>query len=1058
MLKTVSPGVVNEVAPLSLYLLGGFRLVGQGADDHSLDNRHNVRAVLALVGSRTQGIGRDELIEMLWPDAAAAQGRNRLYHTAHLARQALSALAWDDEWLVIRQSRVLLDQRVWCDARQLSQVLERDGQALSNDALDALAPLCRGEWVPGLLPGKEGDADRARVRQAQAIVLRCVVERNRAQGDTHGLRSTLRRLLDLETTDEWAYRESMQLDSTAGRHHAVLHTFEKLSQQLASRLGLKPSAASLALRDAARLGLETNRAEWPSRSRSQPVVGREALIQSLITELGTGGGLWNLCGPSGIGKTTVAREVARRMQDKFPDGLFVVNLGDLAATDAAARVCAQALGIATVQGQDDIAMLDKAMRTRHMLLILDDLDVANGAADLLAALPRDTVSARVVITTRAPISAPVTRVVRVLPLQGPAQGATEDRAVQSPAFTLFELRCPVAGPERTASAWRADAVRLVRYLEGSPLAIELAAARTATMTPGEIHRQIAHGLHPLADGPLDLQDRHRSVKASLDWSVKLLSPQADICYQTASVFRTAFERGDAVDLFVAVGIDPAVAEAALGELTAAGLVTVASGERLRMLHLPRSHARDLARRQGRWGPAASAWSSAICRRFAAAPLRHESPDYMANWHTVASLEDDAVAMLEHTCFAHPERSVQLLVGLCEVWRLRGSVDSILQHVVSGIERAAALDLPAEELQLRTALVFARRIRFGAVRSVDDSAALLALLGNVADTGLIARAIDERAISLGQSGRLSEAISLLTEAVNRFGLSPDRAGYWTLRARSFAIGMPAGPRIDVTALRRRFAGSNLWIDLLRAAHADSRHGVDWQSSFDLANEMVECSRAVPSLSLLAAMWSRGISEFGLDDISAGMRSFEEAYRLTKSMGLEDFGADCCIYLATWSRYSLDLDAALRWLSEVDRSNSSRERDAFAVMRPLQLAAVSALAGKPAEAVAWLRATDPGRLRKVRDTDLARWAEVAALVARAAGHVERSDALALALRHFDALYDFVPVVRRFRDRQFGLGIRHFPPDAAEREALREALRTMIDDTCKSLPETFATADHP
>jgi hypothetical protein len=831
----------------------------------------------------------------------------------------------------------------------------------------------------------------------------------------------------------------------------VLHTFEKLSQQLASQLGLRPSAASITLRDAALSGLVTNRADWPSRGRSQPVVGREPLIQSLVSQLGAGGGILNLCGPSGIGKTTVAREVARRIQDDMPDGVFVVNLGDLAANDTAASVCVLALGMAVGQGQDEITMLAQAVRARHMLLILDDLDASNHAAELVAALPRDAIRARVVITTRAPIVSPVVTVVPVAPLQGPATDSTEERARQSAAFTLFEMRCPVVGTERTLSAWQTDAVRLVRYLEGSPLAIELAAARTASMTPGEIYQQIAHSLHPLADGPLDMADRHRSVKASLDWSVRLLSPEAGAGYETVSAFPAAFERGDAVDLLEAVGIDPSISERALNELIAAGLVTVASGERLRMLHLPRSHARDLARRHGRWGLSASAWSSEICSRFAGAPLRHESPDYMANWHVVAGLEDDAVAMLEHARVAHPERSVHLLIALCEVWRLRGSVDSILQHAARGIERAAALGMVSEELHLRTAFVFARRIRFGALRSVDDSSGLLELLGKVADTGLVARAIDERAMSLGQSGKLSEATSLLAESITRFALTPDQEGYWTLAVRPYMIGVQVGPKLDVAALRRRFAGSNLWIDVLRAAHGDSRHGVDWQYSFDLATEMVDCSRSVPSLSLLVGVWSRGISEFGLDDIASGMRSFQEAYRLTRSMGLEDFGADCCIYMAIWSRYSLDLDAASNWLAEVDRSSSNRERDAFAVMRPLQLAAVLALGEKPHEATARFLEAEPDRLRKVRDTDLARWAEVAALVAKASGRIERANALAKALRHFDAIYDFVPLIRRFRDAQFGPSIRHFPPDVAEREALREAMRAMIGDLGQELRES-------
>ncbi len=1043
-------GRLSEYAPVSLHLLGGLRLRSQASEDHSIGNRHHVRAVLALAGSRSQGIDRDELIELLWPQAAAAQGRNRLYHTMHLARQALSALAWDDEWLVIRQSRVLLDERVWCDARRLDQVLERGDKALSNDELDALVPLCRGEWVPGLLIGEQADAIRVRVRKAQATVLRRVVERDSAQGDTPGLRGTLHSLLELETTDEWAYRESMRLDLAAGRQHAVLHTFEKLSQQLASQLGLRPSAESVALRDAARSGLVAQQSELLGGDRVHAVVGRESMVQDLKRQLTASAGVWSLTGPSGIGKTTVVREIARRMRAEFPDAIFVVNLGDLGPHATVASACAQVLGLVVGQARDEHGLLQQALRTRRMLLVLDDLDATGQARSIEAGLTQEGMQARVIVTSRAPMSWVAGRVMAVTPLQSPDADASSVLAMRAAAYALFDMRCPLAGPERDSKAWRADAVRLVRYLEGSPLAIELAAARTVTMTPGEILDQIARNLHPLASGPLDMAPRHQSLQASLDWSVKLLGPVASQVYENVAVFPGAFERGDALELSCAVGVEPDAATAGIDELVAAGLVVASVGGRLRMLHLPRAHARALAGRRGTWEQIATARWASICRHFAAAPMAHESPLYMAHGVVVAGLEEGAVALLEHAAGTDPAGFVRVVVELCELWIWRGSLANILQWVERGIAHAASLAMAVEELRLRSALIFARRKRSGAMKALEEWPAAAALIDRVGDTGAIARAAEEHAMSLAQSGGVVESNALLGSTIERLGLVPSDAGYWTLTIRRTMSGLVSGSALDVAALRKRFAGSNLWIDVLRAAHGDIRFGVDWKKSLELAEEIVACSRSMHSLATMVGIWTCGVSHFGLDEPAEGLRRFEEGYRWASAAGLTEMAMDARIYMSAWHRYVGDLDAVERCLKEVDEHGENRDLDPIAVLLPLQRAAALVMRDKPVEAVASFLDADHTRLPRVRDADLARWLEAGAMVAGAVGDVDSMAELAGLLRRFDAQHDIIPVVRRFRDRVFGVGGCDRAPDEASALVMRGQARSLLAALHRTLAE--------
>ena len=111
----------DAVVPASLHLLGKLRITGQRpASGQRLEERYHVQALLALIGPSFSGVPRDELIDALWPNHGQAAGRSRLYHTLHLARKAVASVCWDENWVSLRSGRVVLDERVWCDARVLT--------------------------------------------------------------------------------------------------------------------------------------------------------------------------------------------------------------------------------------------------------------------------------------------------------------------------------------------------------------------------------------------------------------------------------------------------------------------------------------------------------------------------------------------------------------------------------------------------------------------------------------------------------------------------------------------------------------------------------------------------------------------------------------------------------------------------------------------------------------------------------------------------------------------------------------------------------------------------
>jgi DNA-binding SARP family transcriptional activator len=1135
---------------MAMHLLGGLRLVaqsGQGAPvtdsaahasasnpatapnaagrqiggAEGLESRHHVRALLALAGSSSQGVSRDEVVDLLWPNLGAAQGRNRLYHTVHLARKALSALAWDDEWVMVRHSHVQIDERVWCDVRQL-EAAARQGQDQNHQErrasagdLQALLPLCSGEWMPDLDVGAVGEALRGRVRKLQATVLRRVVQRNQAQGDTPTQRALLHSLLLLEATDEWAYCELMRLELAAGRRHAVLRHFDKLSRALSAQLGLLPSVQTSALAAAASAQLQQLPNQGEALPRGSLLVGRESLIQDLVAQTAAQAGVWLLTGPSGIGKTSLAREVAHRLAPLMADGVCFVNVGDLGSSSGAAlggparestaAACVRVLGMAPAGGLDEKGLFESAVKQRLMLLVLDDLDVAEDAQALLNALPVGTMKARVIATCRAPFAAGSKtghRLVPVPPLTVPALNAGLARATESASVTLFRMRCPVPLDQQAQSDWQGDAVRLVRKLDGLPLAIELAAARTASMTPGEILLHIERSLDTLTDGPVNMEGRHRSLRVSLDWSVQLLRPAAHAVYCAVSVFTGAFNRFEVLALMPAVlGTQSAVGaagakpfssavgaeqaehveqaeqaqlvDAALQELLAGGLLArvndlsgdasgdapAAGGKLLRMLHLPRAHARALALAQGQWQALVDLRLTQICRVFEAHPLHFDSPLFGAHLQEVLAVEGEALSLLEHAKTHQPQRFVLMLRTLFDSWVCQGAGTSILRYADAAIQVAQQLNSPLDELSLRVSTCYAKRTRDTSANAEVFSRSLLPLAQRVLQMQepapahlrahaqvLALRAMDGRAMCLVQTGQKEEAIQLLLAPLASLQLQTRQAGYWLLHTRIAYLTMRLRPgvTIDLDSLRPRFEGSPLWVEILRAKYEDFAGGADWAYRQTVAEDIVASARLLRSpLLTFIGIWAKGVGQFGTDDIRGGLNSLQEACELARRSGLEHLVVDALPVRALWHRYAQEFDKAEQCLRDTADVLAQRGRDALVVRVPLQAAALHSLRGQAEAARKNLAAVPSERLQTVGDEELVRWAESAALLAKLQGRTEQLTSLVETFRRFDFVMDAVPLIARFRDREFGVLPAQATPAEAQITALRIDLRTHVKE---------------
>jgi predicted ATPase/class 3 adenylate cyclase len=250
---------------------------------------------------------------------------------------------------------------------------------------------------------------------------------------------------------------------------------------------------------------------------SIPLIGREHELAELVAILSNGIRLLTLTGPGGTGKTRLALQVAAEFVGTMHEGVFWVPLIGLTDPALMDSEVAQAIGAPG----DLIGFL----RGRELLLLLDNFEHLLGAAPSVSAVLGACPRVRVIVTSRAPLHVSGEHEYRLEPL--PADDAS----------TLFVQRARAVGrvlePDTTIEA-------ICTRLDGLPLAIELAAARTKLITPGRLLERLDTALPILTGGARDAHERQRTLHATIEWSYDLLDPAAQELFARLSIFSGSF--------------------------------------------------------------------------------------------------------------------------------------------------------------------------------------------------------------------------------------------------------------------------------------------------------------------------------------------------------------------------------------------------------------------------------------------------------------------------------------------------------------------------------------
>jgi predicted ATPase/DNA-binding SARP family transcriptional activator len=538
---------------------------------------HTEQVILAaLIVDADRVVSADRLLDDLWGEEVPNTGLKTL--RSHVSRIRGRLKPWGQPIETVADGYVLRTDTGEIDAQRFERLLvearayrEHANHPVAVKLLGEALGLWRGRALHGLEDHEFARVEAARLEELRLEALESRIDSELEMGRHDRLVAEVERLVEEYPFREGLWRLLMLALYRSGRQTEALRAFQRARTVLGEELGIEPTPELTQLEEAILLQSDTVAAPT-SRVRLDFVpeartsfIGREDEMAELLSLIKVHRGV-TVTGTGGSGKTRLALEAVQVISDGYEDGVLFVELAAVSDPELVPEHLAAALGDVGSHAEDITAALTEFLASRNMLLIIDNCEhLARAAAQLVESLLARCHRLSILATSREPLGTTGEVVFHTPPLDVPDQEAPAVEQDAAEAMRLYVDRVRAFDRGFAVGDDNRDAVvAICRTLDGIPLALELAAARTRAMAPAEIAARMEDRFTILADGLRTAPARQQTLKATIDWSYDLCSEAARTVLRRLSVF----SGGWSLDAAEAV-----VADAAIERSEVAGLLT-----------------------------------------------------------------------------------------------------------------------------------------------------------------------------------------------------------------------------------------------------------------------------------------------------------------------------------------------------------------------------------------------------------------------------------------------------------------------------------------------------
>jgi predicted ATPase/DNA-binding SARP family transcriptional activator len=897
-------------ALLEIRLLGPFEVLAGGrVADVGGSKRQALLAMLALRDGRVVDV--DALVDGLWGEQLPSAPRNALHHHIARLRAALgeAAIASSADGYSLNDAHV--------DAVRFEELLAetrgalRDGDVrAAADAVAAALDLWRGSALQGLTGTAWFDAEARRLETLRVDALEEQFEVALALGEHRELVEALRSAVADNAFRERLWGQLMLALYRSGRQADALEAFQEARRVLAKELGLEPGPELRRIQEAILAhdpgiavvsAAGSRRGNLPAPSTS--FVGREDELVQVATLLRRHRQV-TLTGPPGVGKSRLAVETARSLEDDFPDGIWLVDFARAGGAGDGVRLLAHAVD---ARGADPLARVASRLRHAAVLLVLDACEhVLDEAARIVSTVLAECPKVRILATSREALH--VTSEVRlpVVPL--------EDAAVE-----LFLERACAARPGFEADAEAvALAGEIARRVDGLPLAIELAAARVNVLGLGELVAVLEQRAVLLRDSPVSDPTR-TALRGLVEWSYDLLHGDEKTVLQQLAVHRGGASLPSLVALAARHGLNEATVAYLVAALVDKSIVSASFGDgaaRYDMLDTVREYLLERLVESDELAAVRGAHAEYFAALADEARVELRGPEWL-RWERRLELENDNLwAALAYARDA-PDPAVAVRLGtLGWYFALADRVSEgrrFLELALSATDDDAPVELRIEQLA-DVCYIATEEFDLGSALVAGERAVSLA--ATAAAPWQLGFAQLMLALALGQSGEVERAAAMARDAAAAFEAARDD---WGIAASSLIRAMGAAHAGDVSKVTATAS--------VARRHSDA-------VGYDAFRAPV----------LLLEAWAAE----GRGEAAAAVDAYRRAYELAGRIGFGDHAAFALVGLGAIALANGDLRKAKELQQQALTTADAAQAPWVTAQARVQLARIAAASGNTDEA--------------------------------------------------------------------------------------------------------------